>query len=393
MKIKPNNKDNAFIPYNKPFIVGKELYYISQAVLNGKISGDGEFTKKCCDFLEKRYNVKKVLLTTSCSSSLDMSALLCDIKQGDEVILPSFTFVSTANSFLIRGANLKFVDIKKSDLNIDEDKIDQKINSKTKVIVPVHYAGVGCEMDKIIELAKNNNIYVVEDAAHCIESQYKGRFLGTFGDLGCYSFHETKNITCGEGGALLINNEKFIERAEIIREKGTNRSKFFRGEIDKYSWVDMGSSFLLSDILAAYLYAQLEKIDEIITYRINAWNYYYNNLENLEKIGFLKRPIIKSNVKYNGHIFYILLRNEGARDSLISFLKENGILAIFHYIPLHISPFGRKLGYNKGDLPNTEKLSSCLLRLPLYFNIRKEEQDKVIFYINKFAKKYSYSKN
>lgn len=387
------SKVDNFIPYNKPFIIGNELKYISQSVLTGKISGDGEFTKKCTEFLENRYKINKVLLTTSCSSSLDMSAILCNVNKGDEVILPSFTFVSTANSFLIRNADIRFVDIKEQDLNIDENKIAESITSKTKVIVPVHYAGVGCEMDAIMKMAIENNIFVIEDAAQCIEAKYKESYLGTIGDLGCLSFHETKNITCGEGGALLINNKKFIERAEIIREKGTNRSKFYRGEIDKYTWVDIGSSYLLSDILAAFLFAQLEKIDDITENRVSAWNYYYQNLEELEKKGFLRRPFVKNIKDHNGHIFYILLENETDRDALMSYLKNNNILSVFHYVPLHLSPIGKKLGYKKGQLPITEKLSALLLRLPLFYGIKKDEQDKVMHYIYQYAKKNKSYKN
>lgn len=378
---------NIKIPFNKPSIVGKELYYIEQAVESGKISGDGIFTKKCHKLMEDKYCIKKVLLTTSCSSALDMSAILFNISPGDEVILPSYTFVSTANSFLIRGAKLKFVDIREDTLNIDEGKIESIITPKTKAIAVVHYAGIGCEMDTIINIARKNNLLVVEDAAQGIESKYEKKYLGTIGDIGCYSFHETKNVICGEGGAILINNELFIERAEIIREKGTDRSKFFRGEIDKYSWVDIGSSYLPSEILSAFLYAQLENIEIISKNRKFFWDRYYNNLEDLEKEGFLKRPFIPESCEYNAHMFYIILDDNKIRNSLSDYLKDKGILAIFHYIPLHLSKMGANIGYKKGDLPVTEKISDCILRLPLFYNIGKNNQDIVVEALYDFFKK------
>lgn len=375
------------IPFNKPSIVGRELYYIAQAVLSGKISGDGIFTKKCHKLMEDRYHVKKILLTTSCSSALDMSAILFNINPGDEVILPSYTFVSTANSFLIRGAKLKFVDIREDTLNIDEGKIESVISPKTKVIVVVHYAGVGCEMDTIMDIASRNNLLVVEDAAQGIESKYKKRYLGTIGDIGCYSFHETKNVLCGEGGAILINNEAFSERAEIIREKGTNRSKFFRGEIDKYTWVDVGSSYLPSEILSAFLYAQLENIKIINESRKCFWDYYYKNLEDLEKEGFLKRPFVPESCEHNAHMFYVILNSNKIRNLLIDYLKNKGILAIFHYIPLHLSPMGAGMGYKEGDFPVTERISSRILRLPLFYSIGKDNQDIIIEALHDFFKK------
>ncbi len=378
---------NIKIPFNKPSIVGKELSYIAQAVASGKISGDGIFTKKCHKLMEDKYCVKKVLLTTSCSSALDMSAILFNISPGDEVILPSYTFVSTANSFLIRGAKLRFVDIREDTLNIDEGKIESVITPKTKAIAVVHYAGIGCEMDAIMDIARKNNLLVVEDAAQGIESKYKEKYLGTIGDIGCYSFHETKNVICGEGGAILINNEIFLERAEIIREKGTDRSKFFRGEIDKYSWVDIGSSYLPSEILSAFLYAQLENIEIINKNRKFFWDRYYNNLEDLEKEGFLKRPFKPENYEYNAHMFYIILNDNKIRNSLSDYLKDKGILAIFHYIPLHLSQMGANIGYKKGDLPVTEKISDCILRLPLFYNIGKNNQDIVIEALYDFFKK------
>lgn len=366
------------IPFNKPYIIGKELYYIAEAVLSGKISGDGTFSNKCAKLMQDRYKIKKVLLTTSCSTALDMSAILCNIKSGDEIILPSYTFVSTANSFYTRGTKLRFVDIRRDTLNIDENKIEEVITPQTRVIVVVHYAGIGCEMNKIMDIAKRNNLLVVEDSAHGLESTYNGKYLGTIGDIGCYSFHETKNITCGEGGAILINNKEFSERAEIIREKGTNRSKFFRGEIDKYTWIDIGSSYLPSEILSAFLYAQLENIEMITRKRLDLWNYYYNNLVDLEKKGFIKRPFIPDNCCHNGHLFYILLENKKVRDLLLKYFKNKGILAIFHYLPLHLSPIGKKIGYRTGQLPITEELSSCLIRLPLYYGLSRIKQDMVL---------------
>jgi len=378
---------NIKIPFNIPPVIGNELEFISDAISNRKISGDGEYTKKCCQLMEKRYDVKKVLLTTSCSAALDMSAILTEINDGDEVILPSYTFTSTANSFLIHGAKLKFIDIREDTLNIDENKIEKAVNNKTKAIVLVHYAGVSCEMKKIQEIVKKNNIFIIEDAAQSVESKYNDKYLGTIGDIGCFSFHETKNLTCGEGGAILINNSKFMERAEILREKGTNRSKFYRGEVDKYTWVDIGSSFLPSEILAAFLYAQLENVEIITNNRRKCWNYYFDNLEKLESKGFLKRPTIPNNCEHNGHLFYIILENQNIRDNLMDYLKSEGILAVFHYIPLHLSPMGKKLGYNVGDLPITEKLASSLLRLPLYYEITQAEQAKVIDSIHKFFNK------
>jgi len=378
---------NINIPFNKPSIIGKELYYIAQAVLSGKISGDGIFTKRCNKFIEDKYSVKKVLLTTSGSTALDMSAILFNVNPGDEVILPSYTFVSTANSFLMRGARLKFVDIREDTLNLDETKIEFAITPRTKAIAAVHYAGVSCEMDKIMDIAKKRNLLVVEDAAQGIESTYKNKYLGTIGDLGCYSFHETKNVICGEGGAILINNEVFLERAEIIREKGTDRSKFFRGEVDKYTWVDIGSSYLPSEIISAFLYAQLENIEILNGDRKNSWNYYYDGLRDLEEKGFLKRPFIPGHCKHNAHMFYIILNNNKTRDMLMNYLKKKGILAIFHYIPLHLSPMGSIMGYKKGDLPITEKLAGCILRLPLYYGIGKDNMSIVIKAIYDFFKR------
>lgn len=368
------------IPFNKPFATGRENKYIMDALKRSHISGDGYYTKKVQLFMEKTFQTYKVLMTTSCSSALDMSAILLDLKEGDEVILPSYTFVSTANAVLLRGVTPVFADIQADTLNIDPEDIERKITSKTKAIFPVHYAGISCGMERIMRIADDNNLKVVEDAAQGVNAKYCERYLGTIGDIGCYSFHETKNYSCGEGGAILINsaNKDLIERAEIIREKGTNRSKFYRGEIDKYTWVDIGSSFLPSDILAAFLYAQLEKMDDIKNRRKEIYDYYDEGLENLEKNGKLRRPIIPDKCDSNYHMFYILLNSNAERDNVMDRLKEKGIMAVFHYIPLHLSPMGRKYGYKSGDLAMTEDLSSRLLRLPMYYELTRTEQDYII---------------
>jgi dTDP-4-amino-4,6-dideoxygalactose transaminase len=372
------------IPFNKPFLVGKELFYVAQSVLSGQISGDGLFTKKCNALMEEKFNAKKVLLTHSCTAALEMAAMLCEIEQGDEVILPSFTFVSTANAFYLRGAKLIFVDIRPDTLNIDETKIEPAITDRTKVIVPVHYAGVACEMDIIMDIAKRHNLYVVEDAAQGVNSKYKDKYLGPIGDIGANSFHETKNFLCGAGGAIVLNNEKFIERAEIIREKGTNRSKFFRGEVDKYTWVDIGSSYLPSDLLAAFLFAQLENMDKINNRREKIFNYYYKALIPLVNDGKIRMPYISSECQSNCHLFYIILENENIRNKLIDHLKSKGILSVFHYLPLHLSPIGRKMGYKEGQLPVTESYSERLLRLPFYFELLESDQDQIIYQIKRF---------
>jgi dTDP-4-amino-4,6-dideoxygalactose transaminase len=372
------------IPFNRPFIIGRELEYISQAVQSGHISGDGPFTKRCHRFLEEKFNAKKVLLTHSCTAALEMAAILCNLERGNEVILPSFTFVSTANAFYMRGARLRFVDIRADTLNIDENQIERTITPLTRVIVPVHYAGNGCAMDAIVEIARRNKLYVVEDAAQGVNAKYNGRYLGTIGDLGAYSFHETKNLICGEGGAIIINNETFIERAEIIREKGTNRSKFFRGEVDKYTWVDIGSSYLPSDLLAAFLYAQLEHMNKICQRRQEIFEYYYEGLTPLASDGVVRLPIISPECECNSHMFYILLKDERTRDALMNYLKSNSILAIFHYLPLHLSPIGRSMGYKEGDLPVTESTSGRILRLPLYYELKKEEHAEVVGLIKEF---------
>lgn len=372
------------IPFNKPFIAGKELYYIAQSVLSGHIAGDGLFTKKCQALMEERFEAKKILLTHSCTAALEMAAILYEVGPGDEVILPSFTFVSTANAFYLRGAKLVFVDIRPDTLNIDETKIEDAITEHTKIIVPVHYAGVACEMDTIMDIAQQYALYVVEDAAQGVNAKYKDKFLGTIGDMAAYSFHETKNFICGEGGAIVINNQKFIERAEIIREKGTNRSKFFRGEVDKYTWVDIGSSYLPSDLLAAFLYAQLEHMEEINERRSKLFDYYYKALIPLVNDGKMKLPFISSECQSNNHLFYIILEDEHTRNALMDHLRSKGILGVFHYLPLHLSPVGSSMGYQKGQLPVTESMSGRLLRLPFYYDLKPEEQAEVVNAIKEF---------
>lgn len=372
------------IPFNVPPVTGKEINYINEAIKSGKICGDGTFTKKCTEYLEN-YLETKVLLTTSCTSSLEMSALLCNIKPLDEVILPSYTFCSTADAFVQRGAKLVFVDIRKDTLNIDETKIEHAITEKTKAIICVHYAGVSCEMDEIIKIAKKYNLKVVEDAAQAIFSTYKGRKLGTIGDFGCFSFHETKNLSMGEGGGISINtNHADYEKAEIIREKGTDRSKFIRGQIDKYTWRDYGSSYLPSDLNAAYLYAQLTESNKIQQNRMNIWNKYKSSLKILEENNKITLPVIPEECKHNAHIFYFITKSLEERTKLISFLKQNEIQAVFHYIPLHSSPAGIKFGRFDGKDEVTTEYSERLIRLPLYYGLKDEEQNKVIENVLKF---------
>jgi len=365
------------ILFNKPYLTGKESEYIVEAVKSTKISGDGIFTKKCHSFFEKKYGFKKVLLTTSCTDALEMAAILIDIQQGDEVIVPSYTFVSTANAFVLRGAKIVFADSYPDNPNIDAGKIEQLITSKTKAIVPVHYAGFSCDMNKIMALANKYNIYVIEDAAQAIDNYYEGKPLGSFGHFSAFSFHETKNIISGEGGMLVINEDKFINRAEIIREKGTNRSAFFRGEIDKYGWVDIGSSFLPSDIIAAFLYAQLENLDDIQRKRIKIWQFYHNQLFVLANKGFFKLPVIPEKSTNNAHMFYIVCKSLEERTSLLSYLKSKNINAVFHYLSLHKSPYF----FNKHDgreLPHSDAFSDCLLRLPFYYELTEPMQQKVV---------------
>jgi len=365
------------IPFNKQNLFGKELEYIKDAFENGKISGDGKYTKLCSQFMEERFNSKKILLTTSCTHALELAVLLADISEGDEVILPSYTFVSTANAFALRGAKLIYCDIREDNLNIDETKIEELITKKTKAIVPVHYAGVACEMDTIMEIAKRHDLIVIEDAAQGVDAMYKDRYLGTIGDFGCYSFHESKNFSSGEGGAISINDEKYVKRAEIIREKGTNRSQFFRGEVDKYTWVDIGSSYLPSDINAAVLYSQFENIEKINQKRKTIYERYYNGLAELQARGILRLPIVNDYAKTNYHMFYIILNSEQERDGLMYYLKDNGINSVFHYIPLHESPYSRSR-YGTFNLPMTEDLSKRLLRLPIYYSLDLEEVDYIV---------------
>lgn len=376
------------IQFNVPPFVGKETEYIAQAISNRKICGDGEFTKKCNAMLEDMTGSKKALLTTSCTSALEMAAILADIKPGDEVIMPSFTFVSTADAFVMRGAKIVFVDIRPDTMNIDENLIEDAITDKTKAIVPVHYAGVACEMDKICEIAQKHNLYVIEDAAQAVMSTYKGKALGTFGEFGCFSFHETKNYSSGEGGAILINNECYIERAEIIREKGTNRSKFHRGQVDKYTWVDLGSSYLPSELNAAYLFAQLELKEEINNNRLHSWNKYFELLKPLADKGFIELPFIPDGCDHNAHMFYIKAKDIEERTELIKYLKENGASAVFHYIPLHSSPAGVNFGRFHGEDKFTTNESDRLLRLPMYYGLTQDNIKSVAgiisdFYTNK----------
>ncbi|CDB89132.1 dTDP-4-amino-4 6-dideoxy-D-glucose transaminase [Clostridium sp. CAG:253] len=372
------------INFNIPPYVGNEINYIKQAVENKKICGDGEFTKKCNLWLEKRFNAQKVLLTTSGTTALEMAAILCNLKEGDEVILPSYTFSSTATSIVLTGAKLVFVDIRPDTMNIDENKIEDAITERTKAIIVVHYAGVACEMDKIMEIARKNNLFVIEDAAQAVMSTYKGKALGTIGDFGCYSFHETKNYSMGEGGALVINNPKYNEKAEILREKGTNRASFFRGQVDKYTWVDYGSSYLPSDLNAAYLYAQFEVADEINENRLKIWNRYKDELSILEKQGKIELQYIPKYVEHNAHMFYVKLKDLNERTDFISFLKKNSIQSTFHYIPLHSAPAGRKFGVFSGNDIYTTKESERLTRLPMYYNLDEQDQKKVIETIFKF---------
>ena len=374
------------INFNVPPFIGKEKEYVMQAIDNHKICGDGEFTKKCSAWLEERTGSPKVLLTTSCTHATEMAAILSDIQPGDEVIMPSYTFVSTADAFVLRGAKVVFVDIRPDTMNIDETLIEDAITEKTKAIVPVHYAGVACEMDTIMDIARRHNLIVIEDAAQGVMSTYKGKALGTIGDYGCYSFHETKNYSMGEGGALLIKNPDMIEPAEIIREKGTNRSKFFRGQIDKYTWVNAGSSYLPSEMNAAYLYAELEEADMINQNRLDSWNRYHDELKDLNDAGKIDFPVIPDGCEHNAHMFYFKAKDLDERTELISYLKENDVLAVFHYIPLHSAPAGRKFGRFNGEDKYTTKESERLIRLPMYYGLTSEDQSKVISLIHEFYK-------
>jgi dTDP-4-amino-4,6-dideoxygalactose transaminase len=374
------------IPFNKPYLHGRELEYIAESVASGKISGDGLFTKKCHSFFEERYQFTKTLMTTSCTDALEMSAILLNIKEGDEVILPSFTFVSTANAFALRGAKLIFADSDLDNPNISLEQIKALITKNTRAIVIVHYAGIACDMDGILELAKRNNIKVVEDAAQAIESTYKGRPLGSFGDLATFSFHETKNIISGEGGLLVVNNSDLASRAEVIREKGTNRGSFFRGEVDKYGWIDIGSSFLPSDIISAYLFAQLECIEEIQAKRKKIWRQYWDRLADILPKYEIKLPKIPTWASNNGHMFYLVCKNGLQRTNLIASLKDFHIQAVFHYQSLHKSPYFNKRHDNR-QLPNSDRYSECLIRLPLYYELKETECDficdKIISHLRK----------
>ncbi|MDD6207338.1 MAG: dTDP-4-amino-4,6-dideoxygalactose transaminase [Clostridiales bacterium] len=372
------------ISFNVPPMVGTELDYITQAVHNHKISGDGEFTKKASQWLKEKTKTEKVLLTTSCTHALEMAALLCHIQPGDEVIMPSFTFVSTADAFALRGAKIVFVDIRPDTMNIDENLIEAAVTERTKVIVPVHYAGVSCEMDTIMKIASKYHLKVVEDAAQGMMSSYKGKALGTIGDYGCYSFHETKNYSMGEGGALLLSKPEDIEEAEIIREKGTNRSKFFRGQVDKYTWVAAGSSYLPSEINVAYLWAQLLEAEKINENRMQSWNRYYQSLLPLSQAGLIELPVVPKDCIHNAHMFYLKAKDLEERDALIRYLKENGIIAVFHYIPLHTSSAGKQYGRFYGEDVYTTKESERLLRLPMYYGLKEEDQNKVVNTIKKF---------
>ena len=367
------------INFNEPVYLEKSMEYVKKAILvNKHLNGDGEFCAMCAKWLEDKFHTRKIMLTTSCTHGLEMAALLCNIQAGDEVIMPSYTFVSTADAFVLRGARVKFVDIDPKTMNINANLIEDAITERTKVIVPVHYAGVGCDMDTIMNIAKKHHLLVVEDAAQAVMSTYKGKYLGTIGDLGSYSFHETKNYTMGEGGTININNSKYIERGEIIREKGTNRSQFFRGEVDKYSWVDVGSSYLPSELNAAYLYAQLEVADKINEKRLAIWNNYYNGLYDLQCQGYLELPYIPEECEHNAHMFYIKLANLKQRTEMLNYLREKGIYAVFHYVPLHSSKAGKIYGEFVGDDIYTTKESERLLRLPLFYGLTFELVDYII---------------
>lgn len=373
------------IPFNKPFLTGKEAHYMYQAVYAGKLSGNGVFTKKCQEFFETRYGFKKCLMTTSCTDALEMAAILCNVQPGDEVIVPSYTFVSSALAFVRQGAKIIFADSCENNPNIDVDKLESLITDKTKVIVPVHYAGVACDMDKIMEIANRHNILVVEDAAQAIDSFYKGKPLGGIGHLGCFSFHETKNVTAGgEGGLLVINDERFIRRAEIIWEKGTNRAEFFRGMVNKYGWVDTGSSFLPSEINSAFMLAQLEHLDEIQNRRKAIWEMYHEGLKDIAAKGFIQLPDMPEYATNNAHMFYFVCRNLDERTKLLAYLKENGILAVFHYLSLHLSEYYKNHSDSIPTLPNCDHYADCLVRLPMFYELKNEEVEQIITTINNF---------
>ena len=372
------------IDFNRPAFVGSELEYIQDAIHRGMLCGDGIYTKKCSQWMEKEFDVSRVMLTTSCTHALEMAAFLCDIQPGDEVIMPSYTFVSTADAFVLRGAKIVFVDIRPDTMNLDEKLIEQAITPKTKVIVPVHYAGVACEMDTIMDIAHRHGLKVVEDAAQGVDACYKGKALGTIGDFGCYSFHETKNFTMGEGGALLFQKEEYLEKAEILREKGTDRSKFFRGQVDKYRWMDYGSSYLPSELNAAYLYAQLEAKDKIQKKRMEIYEYYHRNLADLAAEGKVELPYVPQDCEHNAHMYYLKVKDMKVRTRLLAYLRENGICSVFHYVPLHSAPAGRKFGRFAGEDVYTTKESERLLRLPMFYNLDMEDVKRIVDVIHKF---------
>lgn len=372
------------IDFNRPAYTGKEMEYIQDAVQRGMLCGDGEYTKRCSRWMEERFRTAHVMLTTSCTHALEMAAYLSDIQPGDEVIMPAYTFVSTADAFVLRGARIVFVDIRPDTMNIDEDLIEPAITEKTKAIVVVHYAGVSCEMDKILQIAHKYGLKVVEDAAQGVNAYYKGKALGTIGDFGCYSFHETKNYTMGEGGAILFDKDEYQEKAEILREKGTDRSKFFRGQVDKYRWMDYGSSYLPSELNAAYLYAQLEVCDQIQDKRMEIWNYYHRELEALEKEGKITRPVIPEGCIHNAHMYYLKVRDMEVRTKLIHYLREKGICSVFHYIPLHTAPAGQKFGRFAGEDRYTTKESERLLRLPMFYNLDMKDVEYVTEQLKSF---------
>jgi dTDP-4-amino-4,6-dideoxygalactose transaminase len=366
------------IPFNKPYMTGKELFYIAEAHFNSMLAGDGPFTKRCHSWIENRTGARRALLTHSCTAALEMAALLLDIQPGDEIIMPSYTFVSTANAFVLRGGVPVFVDIREDTLNMDERLIEDAINPRTRAIIPVHYAGIACEMDTIISIAKRHNLKVVEDAAQGVMASYKGRALGSIGDLGTYSFHETKNVISGEGGALLVNDVALAERAEIIREKGTDRSQFFRGEVDKYTWQEPGSSYLPGELIAAFLWAQLEEADRITQERTAVWQRYHDLLKPMEAEGLLRRPVVPESCQHNAHMYYFLLQPEIDRQNVLTELKRNGISAVFHYVPLHSSPAGERYGRAHGSLQITDTLSERVIRLPLWVGLTEQLQQTII---------------
>ena len=366
------------IPFNRPSLVGKELGNIADAILRGQASGDGAYSQKCHNLLQQTLGAPRVLLTTSCTDALEMAAILLRIEPGDEVIVPSFTFVSTVNAFVLRGARPVFADIRPDTLNINEDHLEPLITGKTKVVIPVHYAGVGCEMDAISEISRRHSISIVEDNAHGLFGKYKGKYLGTLGALATLSFHETKNFTCGEGGALIVNDPDYVQRAEIVREKGTNRSRFFRGEVDKYTWVDIGSSFLPSDILAAFLYAQLEAREEILAKRRRCWTFYYQHLWDWAQRHHVRLPVVPPHCEQAFHMFYMILRTPEERDALITYLKGHRILSVFHYMPLHLSEMGQSFGGRVGTCPVTEDVSRRIIRLPLFNDLGEDQQSRVV---------------